>query len=209
MAPSTRNKPLLMSPVRLCLMLALAGLTACANLPSAPLASQVPPAADAPAAKLLLRASAPANHGALLVQLEDSEMCLSPKLLVRGMAGQEALTTRIHAGRLTTLDFVLERPGQSPCFVRWSFTPEAGKSYLVQGLVVGAGCTARLLDTSRADRPLAPADLLLRSSQSQRCLPLASSTKAGGSLIQGGQRGGEAVLRPDADAKDLQGLITP
>lgn len=210
MALTTSFQPLLRPPVRLGLvLLAGAALAGCANPPPAALAPYTAPAADAPSARLLLRTSAPANHRSLLVMLEDNALCQSPKLLVRGTAGQDAQSARIAAGRLTTLDFVLERPGQSACFVRWSFTPEAGKSYLVQGLLVGAGCTARLLDTTRADRPQQPPDLLLRVGPGQRCLALDKSTKAGSSLIEGGQRDGEAVLRPDATDKDLEGLITP
>lgn len=191
---------------------ALAGaalLAGCAAAPLPNLPAYAAPAADQPAARLLMRAQVHPNDRFMLVVLDDNERCQGPRLLAGGAPGADAAPQRIAAGRLTTLDFVIARGGQTPCVVRWSFTPMAGRTYLAQGLVVGAGCTARLLDASQPDRPLQPPDLLLRSTPAQRCVPLALSARSGVSPIQGGQHDGEAVLNPNATAKDLEGLIRP
>ena len=115
------------------------------------------------------------------------------------------------AGLLTTLDFVVLRSSKPLCVVRWSFTPEADKTYLVQGMVVGSGCTARLLDATVNDRPQPARGAVLRNGPGQTCLALDKSRPAGdnSSLIQGGQHNGEAVLQPNANTRDLQGLIRP
>jgi hypothetical protein len=133
-------------------------------------------------------------------------------LLIAGTPQKTPDPASVSAGRLATFDFVLIRGGKTSLCSRWSFTPEAGRTYLMHGVAVGGGCIARLLDTSVADRPMPPADAVLRSVGNQACLPLEqarANAAAAGSLIQGGQSGGEAVLNPRATAKDLEGLIRP
>ena len=176
---------------------------------SAPAAAAAP-AASGPSARLLLRGAVPADDRFAIFQLGDALACKDPRMLVAGTPQKTPDPATLAAGALTTLDFVILRGGKPGCFVRWSFTPQAGKTYLMQGLVVGGGCAARLFDASAPDRPLPLADAVLRNTGGQACLPLAqarANAAAGGSLIQGGQHNGEAVLNPRATAKDLEGLI--
>lgn len=198
------------------------GLTAtllggCAATSGTPAAGQAPAASPAaaasgPTARLLLRGSVPAEDRFAVFKLADALACKGPSLLIAGTPQKTPEPATLPAGVLTTLDFVILRAGKPGCGVRWSFTPVAGKTYLMQGLVVGSGCSARLFDASVPDRPVLPPDAALRSHPGQACLPLEqarAATRAGSSLIQGGQDAGEAVLNPRATTQDLQWLIKP
>ncbi|MCU7369372.1 hypothetical protein PEC18_00290 [Paucibacter sp. O1-1] len=124
----------------------------------------------------------------------------------------QPLPARLAAGQRVTLEFVVHRSGQTACSVRWSFTPRADRLYLVQGMTVADGCPAQLLDTTQPERASPPADLLLRSTATQACVPLAQAQAAraqAASPIRGGQVNGEAVLNPRATTDDLRGLIRP
>ena len=198
-------------------LVGLAGLAGCAAPPApgsagALVAGPAASAVSGPSARLLLRGAVPADDRFAVFVLGDALACKDPRMLIAGTPQKTPDPATLPAGVLTTLDFVILRGGKPGCFVRWSFTPQAGKTYLVQGLVVGGGCTARLFDASAPDRPVPAADAVLRSTGGQACLPLAqarANAAAGGSLIQGGQHNGEAVLNPRATAKDLEGLIRP
>ena len=186
----------------------LAGLASCATAP--------PPGAATPAlpgatARLLLRGAVPPDSRFALYTLGDAVLCQSPKLLAGGTPQKPADAATVPAGTLTTLDFVVLRGPKTVCVVRWSFTPGAGKTYLVQGQAQAGVCNARLMDASAADLPVPPADAVLRFTPGQPCTPLAQSPSPprDGSLIQGGQHNGEAVLMPNATSRDLQGLIAP
>jgi hypothetical protein len=183
-----------------------AGASALAKLPAAP-------AVSGPSARLLLRGAVPAEDRFAAVQLADALECKNPRLLTAGTPQKMPEPALLAVGGLTTLDFLVLRGGKSGCAVRLSFTPGAGKTYLLQGMVVGAGCSARLFDASVADRPVPVADAVQRNSGSQACLPLAqalaNSAGAASAIQGGGQHLGEAVLNPAASAKDLEGLIKP
>lgn len=188
----------------------LVGLASCAAAPP-PGATTPAPAPPVATARLLLRGAVPSDDRYAAVRLADALNCKDPQMLSSGDAHKPPAPAALAAGVLTTLDFVVLRAGKTSCVVRWSFTPEADKTYLVQGMVVGAGCTARLLDATQSDRPQPAKGAVLRSGPGQPCLALDQSRSAGeaSSLIQGGQQQGEAVLNPATTARDLQGLIRP
>jgi len=177
----------------------------------ATVARYIAPPPGQPAARLLLRGAVPPGERFALLRLDDALQCQRPQLLNEGSATQAApAPVSMAADVLTTLDFVVIRAGRSGCGVRWSFTPAAGHSYLVQGAVIGAGCSANVLDVTVPDRPTAPGDAVLRSHAGQRCVPLVQArAMSTGSLIQGGQQDGEAVLNPRATPRELEGLIQP
>ena len=194
-------------------MLAAALLAGCAvptPSPDTTLPAYAQPEASQPHARLLLRAAVgPADRFALVL-LEDNAQCKSPKLLTRGSPQQAAAPVRLAAGQPTTLDFVVVRGGGAPpCGLRWTFQPQAGKTYLVAGGTVGGNCGARLLDATVADRPDTPPDLVLRVAPGNNCVPLAQAQRVPSSLIQGGQHNGDAVLNPRATTQGLEGLIKP
>lgn len=219
--PDTRfvidSPPLLTRSCRaaaaLALMLLLAACAAGPQAPSSagPAGATLAAPAGAPRARLLLRGAVPGDDQYAVVELTDAQNCKEPRMLSSGDARKAPAPASLATGVLTTLDFVVLRAAKPLCVVRWSFTPEADKTYLVQGLVVGNGCSARLLDASINDRPVPAAGAVLRNGPGQTCLALDKSRPAGdtGSLIQGGQHKGEAVLQPNATTRDLQGLIRP
>ena len=197
-------------------LLAMATVLAGCAAPPAPtgisaLPRYIAPAPGQPAARLLLRAAVSPTDRFAVVRHEDALLCQRPQVVSEGSAQQPAPAVQIAAGALTTLDFVVLRPNNQNCGVSLSFTPAAGRSYLVLGLTVGANCDARLMDASQPDRPVQPSDLVRRSEGGQRCVPLAQAkapgTSAAGNSLQGGQHNGEAVLNPRATTKDLEGLI--
>ncbi len=192
---------------------ALGGLLAGCVTPPEGLPRPDPAAAanTGPRARLLLRGAVPGDDKFALVALTDAVQCKNPRLLSSGNARKPPEPASLPAGVLSTVDFVVLRADKVSCGVRWTFTPEAGKTYLVQGVVVGSGCTGRLLDVTDSARPMPAAGAVLRSGPGQACLALDQSRPAGDSpsLIQGGQHLGEAVLNPAATARDLQGLIRP
>ena len=202
---------------RLLLVPLVWGLASCVQAPPAPAAATAARAASAPAvtgpsARLLLRAAVPVDDKFALFQLGDATACKNPRLLVGGSPQQAAEPAVLAAGQLATVDFVLIRGGKPGLCTRWSFTPQAGRTYLMQGAAVGAGCLARLVDVTQPDRAQAPADAVMRNGTNQPCVPLeqARAAAAGAhSPIQGGQQDGEAVLMPNATARELQGLIRP
>lgn len=187
---------------------ALAGLASCAT-PLPPDASN--PEQAGPTARLLLRGAVPADSRFAVYLLADAMQCKNPKLLAGGSTQKPPDAATVPAGRLTTLDFVVLRGPQTVCIVRWSFTPGAGKTYLVQGQALPGVCNARLLDASAPDLPVPPPDAVLRFAPGQPCTPLAQSPPVprDAMLIRGGQHNGEAVLMPNATARDLQGLTAP
>ncbi len=195
------------------LLAALCGLlAACASAPEGlPKPGPAPADGDGPRARLLLRGAVPGDDQFALVALADAVHCKNPRLLSSGNGRKPPEPASLPAGVLSTVDFVVLRADKVSCGVRWSFTPEAGKTYLVQGVVVGSGCTGRLLDVTDSAKPQPAAGAVLRSGPGQACLALDQSRLAGDtpSLIQGGQHQGEAVLNPAATARDLQGLIRP
>jgi hypothetical protein len=210
-------------------LLAAALAAGCAQAPTQPPTLLAQPAAGQPHARLLVRATLPANHRWVVVVMGDNTACSGPQLVTRGPNALAATApaspsaapptaspttaARLPVGQLLTMDFAVVTPAAGTgkaCINRWSFTPEAGKTYLVQGLVAGAQCPARLLDASVADQPRVPADLVSRILPGQNCVALDKSPKVPPlSLIQGGQHNGDAVLRPDATTRDLEGLIKP
>ena len=215
-APSgpVKTRPTRLAVLQACLLAACAQAPAPMVGPNAGSSAKpsAGPEAPGPRARVLLRGAVPGDDKFALIELADTAHCQGPRLLASGDARQTPAPASLAAGVQTTLDFVVLRGGKPQCGVRWTFTPEVGKTYLAQGLVVGSGCTARLLDASNADQPPQPASgVLLRTGPGQACLALDRSRPAGegSSLIQGGQSQGEAVLMPNATARDLQGLIRP
>lgn len=184
------------------------GLAACVQAPPAALPA---PPVTGPSARLLLRAAVPAEDRFALFRLDDAAACKSPRLLVGGTPKQVAEPAVLAAGQLVTVDFVLIRGGKAGLCTRWSFTPQAGRSYLMQGAAVGAGCLARLVDVTQPDRAQPPPDAVVRNVAGQPCVPMeqARAPAGGHSPIQGGQQDGEAVLMPLATPRDLEGLIRP
>jgi hypothetical protein len=163
--------------------------------------------AGAPTAKLVMRGAVPSGDLFGVFVHDDAENCKGPRLAGAGSSARNPATASLAAGALTTVEFMLIRSNKESCLLRWSFTPVAGKSYLVNGGAYGAGCRASLLDASDPDAMKPPEGIVRRDAKGNACVTLAQarSTAAGG--LQGGQDQGAAVLQPGATADDLKGLI--
>ncbi|HET9975942.1 MAG TPA: hypothetical protein VFQ20_00780 [Burkholderiaceae bacterium] len=162
-----------------------------------------------PTARLLVRAAVPAGDLYGVYLHDDALACTGPRIAGAGNATRQPAATAIAAGQLTTLDFTLFKPSKAACTVRWSFTPEAGKTYLVTGLGNAAGCSARVLDATDPDAIKPVAQALRRNSATRQCMGLDEARAAAANAPVGGQAGGDAVLRPGATGDDLKGLLPP
>ena len=194
-------------------LMSIAGLlvlTGCAAPPAANAPRYVEPA-DVPTAKLVMRsAPLPATEAYAVYVHSDATNCKDRRLVGTGTANNNPTTVALAAGSLATVDFVLIKGVKTDkpqaCLLRWSFTPEAGKSYLLQGTSTPAGCTARMIDASNPDAMRVLTTSVRRNVQGNVCLPMAQAM-ANAAGATGGQNDGVAVLRPAATADDLQGLI--
>lgn len=195
----------------------VASLLGCAPAPIANTVTTMPayqgPSESEPHGRLLSRGNLPPDSRFAVLLQRDNLRCADTVRLALGNTQQPPPPVRLAADRLVTLDYAILAAGSNrACVTRWSFTPRAGRSYLIQGAVVGAQCPAALLDVTTPDRPQAPPDLVSRAGAGQNCLPLEQSAKASAgpnALIRGGQHNGEAVLLPNATTRDLEGLIKP
>jgi len=182
-------------------------LTACATpRKSVQVPSYVAPAGVA-TARLLSRGSVAQGDVYGVVVYDDAANCAGPRLAGAGNSTRAPKATEIEAGRTATLDFLAIRADKSACRVRWSFTPTAGKTYLVAGAISGTTCNARLLDATDPDRMRPESTAQRRNVGGSACSALVA--RPASSPVGGSEQTGEAVLRPGASADDLQGLIQP
>jgi hypothetical protein len=185
-------------------------LAACAGPAptSTPSVSYVVPTSG-PTARLLVRASVPIGDRFGIYVHEYAADCKRPRLAGSGNASRQPAATTLAAGQLATIDFVLFKPDKQQCIVRWSFTPEAGRSYLVSALGAAAGCNARVLDATDPDAIKPAAQLLRRDRGTRRCVGIDEARAAAASATVGAQSGGDAVLREGATGDELKGLLPP
>jgi hypothetical protein len=205
----TRRSPGLFVPVTLALV-AAALATGCATPPGT--AKSTIPAYAAPAgaatAKLAIRGAVPTGDYFGVLVYDDADNCKSPRIAGAGSSTRNPNTVALAAGNLQTLAFMTVKPNKDTCVVRWSFTPEVNKTYVVSGGALGAGCSANLLDATNPDQMRVPAGLVRRNAPGMICLPLAQAVPVrSANARNGGQSDGAAVLNPGASADDLQGLI--
>ena len=186
---------------------ALSVLFAGCATPTPKLPAYVPPS-GAPTAKLVMRGNVPSGDAFGVVVYDDAENCKGARLAGAGSSTRTPTTVPLAAGALTTVDFILVKPNKESCMLRWSFTPVAGKSYLVNGLAYGNSCRAALLDATNPDAMATPAGAVRRDAKGNACVPMAQARAAGNAVAQGGQDQGAAVLHPGASTNDLQGLIS-
>ena len=131
--------------------------------------------AGAPTAKLVMRGAVPTGDAFGVLVYDDAENCKGPRLAGAGNSVRTPTTVPLAAGALTTVDFMLVKANKESCMLRWSFTPVAGKSYLVNGGAYGTGCRAALLDASNPDAMAAPAGSVRRNDKGNACVPMAQA----------------------------------
>ena len=140
--------------------------------------------------------------------LAGSDDCSQRQTVGGAKAGVVALpTVALAAGRVATVEFVGVNADKKVCLVRWSFTPVAGQSYLLQSTFDGTRCTSTVLNATDPDAIRLEAGALRRNPTADKaCVPLGQA-KAINPTPGAGR--GDATLSPGADASELKGLITP
>lgn len=144
---------------------------------------------------------------------DQAESCQGSRLIGAGRTGRDAPANTVAANRLTTLDFMMFSGDNSSCRVRWSFTPTAGRTYLVSGGVVtgtpGASCAARIHDATDPDAIRPVADALRRDQAGAICMRTAQALARRGTTTATQAVSDAAVLTSSAGDAELQGLIKP
>jgi hypothetical protein len=184
-------------------------MAGCAARPPAPPVPKYVAPTSGPTAKLVMRAAVPAGDIYGVIVHEDSEKCAGPRIVGTGDAKRNPVTTALAANQVQTVEFRLIKPSRQTCAVRWSFTPVAGKSYLVRGVSTPTGCLAVVMDMTDPEKIKPEPTALRRNPVGSACLPIAQSKSIGTTGADGTQagQGQDAVLRQGAGAEDLQGLI--
>jgi hypothetical protein len=185
----------------------LAGCATPTNTAKTPPLPKYMPPDGVVTAKLAMRASIPTGDYFGVLVYDDAQDCKSPRLAGAGSSTRNPTTVPLAAGSLQTLAFVIVKPNKESCTVRWSFTPQANKTYVVNGGALGSGCTAALLDATNPDQMRVPDGLVRRNAPGTICVPMAQATAVRGSKNAGGQSDGAAVLNPGASTDDLTGLM--
>jgi len=182
-------------------------LVACAAPAPKPIPKYVPPPAGQ-TAKLVMRGAVPAGDIYSVYYYADSEKCTGLRSVGAGNSTRNPATTTLAANQLTTVEFFLVKPPtRSFCSVRYTFTPLAGKTYLLSGAAVDKGCTARVMDMSDPEHLKPELGALRRNPTGFICLPLSQSRAASVAGHEAAQSTGDAVLREGAGSEDLKGLI--
>ena len=206
--PTTLRLPHRLAP----LAAATALLAGCAT-PVKPLEKYAAPTAG-PTARVVMRGTLAGSDFYGVYVFDQAESCQGSRLLGAGRTGRDSPATTLVANRLTTVDFVMFSGNNSSCRVRWSFTPSAGKTYLVSGGVVtgipGASCAARIHDATDPDAIKPVADALRRDQGGAMCMPIAQALARRATVPAGAKTSSDAaVLTSSASDAELQGLIKP
>lgn len=181
-------------------------LAACATPPK-PIPKYVPPPAGSDqTAKLVMRGTVPAGDAYSIYVYADSDKCTGLQMVGAGNNARHPETTLLNANKIATVEFFLLKPTKSYCTVRYSFTPVAGKTYLLAGSALDKGCSARVLDMTDPEHIKPEPGVLRRNPTGAVCLPLTQS-RAVPATTNAQSSHGEAVLREGAGSDDLQGLI--
>ena len=91
--------------------------------------------------------------------------------------------------------------------MRWSFTPDAGKTYLLRAVGQPTLCSAALFDMTDVDRIRPASSAVRRNTADKPCVPLALARDPGTAAESATSE--DAVLREGQGADDLKGLIQP
>ena len=197
---------------RFALLMGCAALLAGCATPVAPLQKYAAPSTG-PTAKIVMRGTLAGSDFYGVYVFDQAESCQGSRLVGAGRTGRDAPASTVVANQLTTVDFMMFSGKDSSCRVRWSFTPIAGRTYLVSGGVVtgvpGASCAARIHDATDPDAIRPVADALRRDQGGAMCMPTAQALARRGTNPATQAASDAAVLTSRAGDAELQGLIKP
>jgi hypothetical protein len=161
-------------PGRLAALLLLV-LSACAQPPVVPHFA----ATSGPTSRLLMRGSLEPGDTYGVYLLDGVQDCTQPQRVGTGTAESNPAATTIAANRLSTLDVVVTKSNRTFCRVRWSFSPRAGRSYLVAARGEPGGCSVSLLDATDPDDIRTELSARRRDAPGNSCIPLAAAKTVG------------------------------
>lgn len=194
--------------IALCVLAALL-LGACAAGPKREPILPYQPPSSGETARLVSRGIVPAGDAYLVSVLADDERCERPGLVGSGNALQHPPTTNLAAGRPATVEFEVLKASNLSCRMRWTFTPAAGKAYLITGVGMAQGCSAVISDMSDVEHLRREPAALRRNPTGSRCVPLAESKPVPVVAAASAASAADAVLHEGATSADLEGLIAP
>jgi hypothetical protein len=204
------------SSAKVCLGLAgavaaAALLASCvATAPQRPLVKYVPPTGG-PTARLVMRGAVPAGELYSVNVFDDAEKCEGTKLVGVGSSTVTPKSSSVAANSVTTVEYRVDKPAlKQVCIMRWTFTPVAGRSYLVRGLSTPSGCGSAVFDMTDPENIKPETTALRRNPRGVACLPIGQSKAlgvAGAASSATSGDSGDAVLRQGAGSDELQGLI--
>ncbi|RQP22383.1 hypothetical protein [Piscinibacter terrae] len=192
-------------------MAAAALLASCvATAPPRPLVKYVPPTGG-PTARLVMRGTVPAGELFSVNVFEDAEKCEGTKLVGVGSSTVTPKSSSVVANAVTTVEYRVDKPAlRQVCVMRWTFTPVAGRSYLVRGQSTPTGCGAAVFDMTDPENIKFEPTALRRNPKGSACVPIGQSKAlgvAGAASSATSGDSGDAVLRQGAGSEELQGLI--
>lgn len=172
---------------RLKYLLPLLMLTACAQQPIT--RYQTPQ--GVPTARLLMRGALEPGDRYGVFLIDSADDCKGMHIAATGSAGVDPTAIKISAQGMRTVDVFMTKANKTSCRVRWSFSPVAGRSYLVSTQSTPTGCVAMIYDATDVDAMKPEPSLLRRNVGSNVCVPLANS-KSIAQMVGASKAGAEA-----------------
>lgn len=129
-----------------------------------------------PTARLLMRSALqPGDHYGVFLA-DSANDCQGMRKAATGSQQQgDPAAIAISAEGVRTLEVFLTKRDRSTCRVRLSFTPKAGRSYLVSTQHTADACSALVYDATDVEAIRLEPSLLRRDDPANLCLPLAQS----------------------------------
>lgn len=191
----------------LALALALLLLSACAQ----PITKyQVPQ--GVPTARLLMRGALEPGDRYGVFLIDSADDCKGTHIAASGARGVDPAAIKISAQGMRTVDVFVSKANRTNCRVRWSFTPTAGRSYLVTARSTPDGCAAMIFDATDVDAMKPEPSLLRRNVAGNACVPLANSKSIAqltGNRDPGAAAASAAQSPTGFSDDDLKALTTP
>ncbi|MBC7957954.1 MAG: hypothetical protein H7Y33_19055 [Cytophagales bacterium] len=187
---------------------ALGLLGACAAPPRVP--RYVSPV-NVPVAKLAMRATLTGVDGYGVVVYGDNDTCGNVQLAATATrTGEPPVSINLAAGQWATVGFMALNQSRQSCWIRWSFQPVSGRTYLLAGAASNNGCSARLLDATNPDDIKPDPTAVRRNIAGNTCQSIASAQAARSKStdsVSSAPGKGDATLAPSATTDELKDLI--
>lgn len=166
---------------------------------------------NVPVAKLAMRATLTGVDVYGVVVYGDNDNCGNPQLAASATrTGEPPASINLAAGQWATVGFMALNPSRQSCWIRWSFQPVSGRTYLLAGAASTTGCSARLLDATNPDDIKPDTTAVRRNITGNTCQSIASAQAARSKStdsVTSATGKGDATLAPSATTDDLKDLI--